>query len=285
MIALVLLIVFGAVRYDHFLGAYNVLSVLRYNSMFALTSLGMCSVIMGPAWISRVGTTAAFASVVSALLSPIAWFPGSLGGLRRRPRRRPYQRLHGHADEILPFIATLSGMLAASGSGLLLARNQSVSVTTTPISLGWDKAIFGLPVPRGSQRSLTSMARSCSITRASALRARGRRQRGSSPPHGSAGRPRDVRTYVQSGVSRPRRRDPRRAIRGRSARGRRRLGTVLDRRCRGRRHATDRRRRVRGDHARRRPPARPNLQVLNFQTASAGSASPPIGNRWCAASF
>ena len=29
---------------------------------------------------------------------------------------------------IQPFIATLSGMLAASGSGLLLAHNQSVSV-------------------------------------------------------------------------------------------------------------------------------------------------------------
>ena len=47
MIALILLILFGALRYDHFLGAYNVLSVLRYNSMFALTSLGMCFVIMG----------------------------------------------------------------------------------------------------------------------------------------------------------------------------------------------------------------------------------------------
>ena len=41
VIALALLILFGALRYDHFLGAYNVLSVLRYNSMFALTSLGM----------------------------------------------------------------------------------------------------------------------------------------------------------------------------------------------------------------------------------------------------
>ena len=46
LIALVLLILFGALRYDHFLGAFNVLSVLRYNSMFALTGLGMCFVIM-----------------------------------------------------------------------------------------------------------------------------------------------------------------------------------------------------------------------------------------------
>ena len=37
MIALFALIAFGALRYDHFLGAFNVLCVLRYNSMFALT--------------------------------------------------------------------------------------------------------------------------------------------------------------------------------------------------------------------------------------------------------
>ena len=84
MIALILLIVFGALRYDHFLGAYNVLSVLRYNSMFALTSLGMCFVIMTAGIDLSVGTTAAFASVVSALLSPLGLFPG----LPRRPRRR-----------------------------------------------------------------------------------------------------------------------------------------------------------------------------------------------------
>ncbi len=63
-IALILLILFGALRYEHFLGAYNVLSVLRYNSMFALTSLGMCFVIMTAGIDLSVGTTAAAASVV-----------------------------------------------------------------------------------------------------------------------------------------------------------------------------------------------------------------------------
>src|SRR5271170_875503 len=78
LIALVLLILFGAVRYDHFLGAYNVLSVLRYNSMFALTSLGMCFVIMTAGIDLSVGTTAACASVVSAVLSPMGLLPGLL---------------------------------------------------------------------------------------------------------------------------------------------------------------------------------------------------------------
>ena len=44
LIALLLLILFGALRYQNFLGVFNVLTVLRYNSMFALVSLGMCFV-------------------------------------------------------------------------------------------------------------------------------------------------------------------------------------------------------------------------------------------------
>ena len=129
MIALILLILFGALRYDHFLGAYNVLSVLRYNSMFALTSLGMCFVIMGAGIDLSVGTTAAFASVVSALLSPYGLFPGLLGGLAAGLVVGVINGFMVTRMNIQPFIPTLSGMLAASGSGLLLAQNQSVSVS------------------------------------------------------------------------------------------------------------------------------------------------------------
>ena len=35
LIALALFVGFGAWRYDGFIGAYNILTVLRYNSMFA----------------------------------------------------------------------------------------------------------------------------------------------------------------------------------------------------------------------------------------------------------
>jgi galactofuranose transport system permease protein len=127
--ALVLLILFGALRYDHFLGAYNVLSVLRYNSMFALTSLGMCFVIMGAGIDLSVGTAAAFASVVSALLSPYGLLPGLLGGLAAGLAVGVINGLMVTRMNIQPFIATLSGMLAASGAALLLAHNQSVSVS------------------------------------------------------------------------------------------------------------------------------------------------------------
>ena len=50
--------------------------------------------------------------------------------------------------KILPFIATLSGMLMASGTGLLLAHNQSVSVSydTDFTDLGQGD-LLGFPVP------------------------------------------------------------------------------------------------------------------------------------------
>jgi ribose/xylose/arabinose/galactoside ABC-type transport system permease subunit len=148
MIALILLVLFGALRYDHFLGAYNVLSVLRYNSMFALTSLGMCFVIMGAGIDLSVGTTAAFASVVSALLSPYGLFPGLLGGFAAGFVVGAINGFMVTRMNIQPFIATLSGMLAASGSGLLLAQNQSVSVSyDTNFTWLGQGDLLGFPVP------------------------------------------------------------------------------------------------------------------------------------------
>ncbi len=148
LIALVALILFGALRYDHFLGAYNVLSVLRYNSMFALTSLGMAFVIMTAGIDLSVGTTAACASVVSALLSPYGLLPGLIGGLGTGVAVGVINGFMVTRMRILPFIATLSGMLMASGTGLLLAQNQSVSVSydTNFIWLGQGD-FLGFPVP------------------------------------------------------------------------------------------------------------------------------------------
>jgi galactofuranose transport system permease protein len=148
MIALILLIVFGALRYDHFLGAYNVLTVLRYNSMFALTSLGMCFVIMTAGIDLSVGTTAACASVVSAILSPLGLLPGLLGGLGTGLVVGLINGFMVTRMKIMPFIATLSGMLAASGTGLLLAHNQSVSVSyDTDFTWLGQGDFLGFPVP------------------------------------------------------------------------------------------------------------------------------------------
>jgi ribose transport system permease protein len=89
LLALVALIVFGWLRYDNFLGSFNILTVLRYNAMFALVALGMAYVIMTGGIDLSVGSTAALGSVVAALLSPTACCRGSSAASRRDSRWAP----------------------------------------------------------------------------------------------------------------------------------------------------------------------------------------------------
>jgi galactofuranose transport system permease protein len=129
VMVLVVLVLLATLRYDGFLGTYNVQSVLRYISMFALVSLGMCFVIMTGGIDLSVGTVAAMCSVVSALLSPYGLAQGVAGGIAAGCLAGILNGLLITKLKILPFIATLATMLAASGTGLLLADNQSVSVS------------------------------------------------------------------------------------------------------------------------------------------------------------
>src|SRR5215213_633592 len=148
LLALVALILFGWARYDNFLGSYNVLSVLRYNAMFGLVALGMAYVIMTGGIDLSVGSTAALGSVVSALLSPYGVLPGLLGGIAAGLAIGAVNAVVVTRLNILPFIATLATMLAASGCALLLAGNQSVSVSYesgfTELGQG---DLLGFPVP------------------------------------------------------------------------------------------------------------------------------------------
>ena len=129
LIALALLILFGWWRYENFLGLFNISTVLRYNSMFALVALGMCFVIMTGGIDLSVGSTAALGSVVSALLSPYGMLAGTLGGVAAGLAIGILNGIVIVRLGILPFIATLATMLAANGSALLLAQDQSVSVS------------------------------------------------------------------------------------------------------------------------------------------------------------
>src|SRR5919199_6780463 len=70
LVALVLLVLFGALRYQNFLSFYNVTSFLANNAKFGLIALGMTFVIMTGGIDLSVGAVAALASVVAALVSP-----------------------------------------------------------------------------------------------------------------------------------------------------------------------------------------------------------------------
>jgi ribose/xylose/arabinose/galactoside ABC-type transport system permease subunit len=146
--ALAVLIAFGFLRYDHFLSLYNVTSVLSYNAMFALVSLGMCFVIMSGGIDLSVGAVAALGSVAAAIASPYGVVAGLSAGLAAGFLAGLISGLLVTRARLLPFIATLVTMLAASGSALLLAGNRSIAVSYTSgfteIGQG-DLGIFPLP--------------------------------------------------------------------------------------------------------------------------------------------
>jgi galactofuranose transport system permease protein len=148
LIALAFLIIFGWLRYDHFLGLFNISTVLRYNSMFALVALGMCFVIMTGGIDLSVGGVAALGSVVSALLSPYGIVAGTVGGVAAGLCVGVISGWIIVRLQILPFITTLAAMLAAYGVALLLAKDQSVSVSYDSgfTDLGQND-FFNVPIP------------------------------------------------------------------------------------------------------------------------------------------
>ncbi|MBD9598023.1 ABC transporter permease [Ensifer sp. ENS05] len=148
ILALAGLILFGALRYDNFLSPYNILSFLRYNSMFALIALGMAFVIITGGIDLSVGGTAAMASVVAALFSPYHWAAGLCGGMAAGLAVGALNGFIITKMRIQPFIATLATMLAAYGTGLLLADNQSVSVSyDTGFTVIGQDDFLGFPIP------------------------------------------------------------------------------------------------------------------------------------------
>mgnify|MGYP000172404246 CR=1 FL=1 len=148
LVVLVALVIFGAGRYDGFLGVYNITELLRYNAMFGLLALGMTFVIMTGGIDLSVGAVAVLASVVAAQLSYLGAFPALLGAV-----------LAGAAVGLLngaviawlgipPFITTLAALLGARGLALILANNAAVSVDTGAgfASIGLD-GLLGAPYP------------------------------------------------------------------------------------------------------------------------------------------
>lgn len=148
ILALAALILFGALRYDNFLSPFNILSFLRYNSMFALIALGMAFVIMTGGIDLSVGGVAALSSVMAAMLSTHSWWAGLAGGVGAGLAIGAMNGLIITRMKIQPFIATLAAMLAAYGTALLLANNQSVSVSydTGFTNIGQED-FLGFPIP------------------------------------------------------------------------------------------------------------------------------------------
>ena len=148
LLALAALLVLGVLRYDHFASAYNINSFWRYNSMFALISVGMAFVIITGGIDLSVGTVAALASVVAALASPHGGLVAVLAGAGAGLAIGVLNGLVITHMRILPFIVTLATSLGAHGLALLLGHNDAVSIAPTSSFGNFGQGdLFGLPIP------------------------------------------------------------------------------------------------------------------------------------------
>jgi ribose transport system permease protein len=148
LIALVALLVLGVVRYEHFASAYNITSFWRYNSMFALISVGMAFVIITGGIDLSVGAVAALASVVAALASPHGGVAAVLAGSYAGLAVGVLNGLVITHMRILPFIVTLATSLGAHGLALLLGHNDAVAISAESNFAAFGQGdLFDLPIP------------------------------------------------------------------------------------------------------------------------------------------
>jgi ribose transport system permease protein len=149
LIALVLVCIFAAYRYDRFLTEFNISNVLRQNSMLGLVALGMTFVILTGGIDLSVGSLVAVAGVIAAQLA-------NRGTLFAVAAAIAFTALLGFANglviakaRIQPFIATLAMMIAARGLALVYTGEQSVKAETASGSFSWlGRGALGLlPVP------------------------------------------------------------------------------------------------------------------------------------------
>jgi ribose transport system permease protein len=146
-IALVVLALFGLLRYDNFGGAYNITSFLNYNSMFIVISVGMCFVILTGGIDLSVGSVAAFTSVIAAYLSPYGIEVALPGAVLAGVAFGLFNAFTIIALRIPPFIATLATMLGAKGGALVVSGADTVAVDweSNFTRLGMEKALDVVP--------------------------------------------------------------------------------------------------------------------------------------------
>src|SRR2546421_10832752 len=73
LLALVVLILFGAFRYDNFFSTYNFLTVISYNTTFGLLALGMMFVMITGGIVLSYDSLAGLCSFGAALVSPFGF--------------------------------------------------------------------------------------------------------------------------------------------------------------------------------------------------------------------
>jgi ribose transport system permease protein len=128
LVALVVLFVFAAFRYENFLTQENLLNVLRQNSMVGLLALGMTFVILTGGIDLSVGSLLAVAGVVAANLAGRGMIAALLIAVALTTLLGLLNGIIIDRARIQPFIVTLAMMIAARGLALAATGEESVRV-------------------------------------------------------------------------------------------------------------------------------------------------------------
>jgi ribose transport system permease protein len=147
LIALVILVVFGALRYgERFATGYNLSSFTGDTAKYGLVALGMTFVIMTGGIDLSVGSVVALGGVVAVKVSEHGLLPGLLAGVAAGAA---VGMLNGFLITTLrlpPFIVTLATLLGVRGLALSLAHTRAAVAAPGGFQKLGDWSLLGLPV-------------------------------------------------------------------------------------------------------------------------------------------
>ncbi|MGB9179237.1 MAG: ribose ABC transporter permease, partial [Pyrinomonadaceae bacterium] len=149
LIALIIVCIFAAMRYERFLTEYNLSNVLRQNSMLGLVALGMTFVILTGGIDLSVGSLLAVAGVIAAKLSDHGILVAAIAAIAFTTLLGLINGVVIARARIQPFITTLAMMIAARGLALVYTGEQSVRVSSISEGFTWlGRGLIGpVPVP------------------------------------------------------------------------------------------------------------------------------------------
>jgi ribose transport system permease protein len=149
LVALILICIFGVIRYENFLTAENLLNVLRQNSMLGFVALGMTFVILTGGIDLSVGSLVAVGGVIAANLAGRGVLIALLVAVAFTTLLGLINGAVIAKGRIQPFIVTLAMMIAARGLALVYTKEESVKVSGLSGNFTWlgQGKVGPVPVP------------------------------------------------------------------------------------------------------------------------------------------
>lgn len=128
LVALTIVLVLGASRNPDYLGADNVLNVVRQNAVLVLLAVGMTFVILSGGIDLSVGSVLAFTSVITVKLAPLGLPVAAAAAVLTGVALGLVNGFLVAKLRIAPFIATLVTLLALRGLTLAIFGEETVAL-------------------------------------------------------------------------------------------------------------------------------------------------------------